>query len=270
MAKYIREASNDVQNRSHVWQSVENALQTVITKGYHWRLGNGGYIQFWKDSWATDSPFCSSFSGPIPAGQENDFVKEYWRADGSWDWARIGDVVSNFIRPHLGAVAVDDDERNVPDRIRAFMWMLAKGCIFTNQERRRRHLTQDDSCSLYDVETESCDHLFWDCTQVIRNWHSLGIPSRHAGSFKGGFVAWFRENIMSTQRVNGVVQCSAIFATATWWPWKWRDDFVFNGVKLGGIVANFILNKVKEYSEAWNKRHVFKLGVKLGGIVANF
>ncbi|KAL8154116.1 hypothetical protein V2J09_011876 [Rumex salicifolius] len=54
------------------------------------------------------------------------------------------------------------EKLKVPERIRTFVWLMAHG-ILTNEERRRRHLTDVALCPICKRETESLAHLFRDC-----------------------------------------------------------------------------------------------------------
>lgn len=48
-------------------------------------------------------------------------------------------------------------------RVRIFTWLLAHGCLLTNPERTRRHISSNLLCTRYQLEEEDDLHALRDC-----------------------------------------------------------------------------------------------------------
>lgn len=53
-----------------------------------------------------------------------------------------------------------------PARIRSLLWKIAHGRLLTNEERVRRHMTQDDACQHCPAGPKSLMHVIRDCEEV--------------------------------------------------------------------------------------------------------
>ncbi|XP_057744587.1 uncharacterized protein LOC130962384 [Arachis stenosperma] len=60
-----------------------------------------------------------------------------------------------------------------PERIRTFLWLVAHNALLTNSERRRRHLTNDDSCPRCHHHDETVIHVLRDCSYAQCIWKYL-------------------------------------------------------------------------------------------------
>ncbi|CAN0926336.1 Putative ribonuclease H protein At1g65750 [Linum grandiflorum] len=57
-----------------------------------------------------------------------------------------------------------------PNKIRHFLWIASHNKLLTNEERGRRHLTNQVLCSFCSVSTESCIHILRDCRFARQFW----------------------------------------------------------------------------------------------------
>ncbi|CAA0819658.1 Unknown protein [Striga hermonthica] len=69
-----------------------------------------------------------------------------------------------------------------PQRIRQFMWLVAKNCLMTNSERCRRHLASSSTCELCGLAPESILHTLRDCPKASQVWMQL-IPGNKLPDF---------------------------------------------------------------------------------------
>ncbi|CAN0917038.1 Putative ribonuclease H protein At1g65750 [Linum grandiflorum] len=60
-----------------------------------------------------------------------------------------------------------------PNKIRHFLWLASHNRLLTNEERGRRHLTNQVLCSFCSTRTESCIHILRDCCFARQVWHKI-------------------------------------------------------------------------------------------------
>lgn len=58
----------------------------------------------------------------------------------------------------------------VPNRIRAFAWLVKRGRIMCNAERRRRGFTLNEICSVCGAAVEDVSHVIRDCPKAREVW----------------------------------------------------------------------------------------------------
>ncbi|KHN24483.1 Putative ribonuclease H protein [Glycine soja] len=75
--------------------------------------------------------------------------------------------------------------RVVPERIINLLGNAADGALFTNAERRFRHISMVSSCRLCRELEETCLHVLRDCPKVAAFWRSV-LPNKLAPKFFKG------------------------------------------------------------------------------------
>ncbi|CAN1138897.1 Putative ribonuclease H protein At1g65750 [Linum perenne] len=66
-----------------------------------------------------------------------------------------------------------------PTCIRHFIWLATQGKLLTNEERRRRHISNDGSCRRCGAEVEDVEHILRACPVAVEVWQSL-LPQQEA------------------------------------------------------------------------------------------
>ena len=61
-----------------------------------------------------------------------------------------------------------------PQRLKAFMWIVAHDALLTNAARVRRGMANDDKCILCDKLTKTMLHVLRDCDKAKDLWTSVG------------------------------------------------------------------------------------------------
>lgn len=59
---------------------------------------------------------------------------------------------------------------NGPQKIRTFLWLVAKEKLLTNAQRYRRHLVDSDRCPRCDGQEETTAHMLRDCHVSMEIW----------------------------------------------------------------------------------------------------
>ncbi|CAN1786746.1 Putative ribonuclease H protein At1g65750 [Linum perenne] len=63
-----------------------------------------------------------------------------------------------------------------PNRIKHFIWLACHNRILTNEERNRRHLTNQVVCPRCSIHSESLSHVIRDCDFALQVWEDV-LPS---------------------------------------------------------------------------------------------
>ncbi|KAK7307421.1 hypothetical protein VNO77_40468 [Canavalia gladiata] len=119
----------------------------------------------------------------------------------------------------------------VPERIRAFMWLAAHHRLPT------RRITskwggEGDFCLVCHLSSEDQVHALRDCPVIKPMWKQL-VPRCHwKAFFADSNRDWLRKNLMNPKLFLPEINWPEIFATGCWLAWYWRnlavheDDFV--------------------------------------------
>ncbi|CAN1308617.1 Putative ribonuclease H protein At1g65750, partial [Linum perenne] len=90
---------------------------------------------------------------------------------------------------------------NGPNKIKHFLWLATHNRLFTNEERSRRHLTNQVVCSRCSLQTESLSHVLLDCQFALQVWektlsHALSERIRHP-TFESWWAAMLKFHELS-------------------------------------------------------------------------
>lgn len=113
----------------------------------------------------------------------------------------------------------------MPNRVKAFVWLVAHKKIMSNVKRVRRGFVLDGSCKRCQGSFEDMDHIFRRCDVAKAVWEEF-LPHNSILTLTDLiFDNWLMINL------NGNVQCdftNDLFAVILWWLWRWRNEFVSN------------------------------------------
>ncbi|RYR16350.1 hypothetical protein Ahy_B04g073348 [Arachis hypogaea] len=110
-----------------------------------------------------------------------------------------------------------------PERIRTFLWLVVHNVILTNLERKRRHLTTDDTCPRCRNQDESTIHVLRDCFYAKSIWRLLNPPDSSRSFYSTGLEAWLLQNLTSDNN------WACTFGVAVSSLWYFRNKLVFQG-----------------------------------------
>ncbi|RZB61997.1 TMV resistance protein N isoform B [Glycine soja] len=110
-----------------------------------------------------------------------------------------------------------------PERIINILGNAADGALFTNAERRFRHISMD-SCWRCGLLEETCLHALRDCPAVAEFWRSV-LPKKLAPKFFNGDVTvWLERNLSFSE---AGFFWPAFFGIAVELLWQFRNHYVF-------------------------------------------
>jgi len=260
---------------SYAWRSIMS-VREVITKGGKWRIGNREKVRIWHDNWLP------SVSNPCVKSQvkilhQDDFVStlidqdtKQWNKDLIFSVCRLpvdsflwnGEKDSTYSvrsayhqlgvdrRKDLPGSSHDPNDKlwkeiwrvNLPNRIKNFIWRLAKNILPTRGNLCKKGLKIDSVCPLCFNEVETSQHLFMDCNIAKLTWFSssLGLHVPQNSSLNNWLLCWLkRKDTLGTQ----------LFCSILWKLWFFRNQVVFKQLSPSPPdIAIAALNFVDEFN----------------------
>ncbi|XBJ11577.1 hypothetical protein VPH35_016258 [Triticum aestivum] len=62
-----------------------------------------------------------------------------------------------------------------PHKVRLFGWLVAKDRVHSKANLLKKHMRSEDVCELCHKESETTNHLLFDCCRVAALWPALGV-----------------------------------------------------------------------------------------------
>lgn len=121
----------------------------------------------------------------------------------------------------------------VQQRVKVFLWMLAKGSILTNFQWWRMWLASNLVYWRCQGEWENSLHVVRDCLRSRELWESRQSTDMLSGFFSFDLREWLLKNLHAKGRGRwrwGAGPERPQIVTIAWWNlWKWRNQEVFRG-----------------------------------------
>ena len=95
----------------------------------------------------------------------------------------------------------DNDPHNIfnvvwdwegPQKIWNFLWKVSHGCLLTNVERKKRHMSDSEDCEYCHETAETVMHVLRDCPLAHSVWSSFVLQDSLAAFFSLGTHGWMR------------------------------------------------------------------------------
>lgn len=130
-----------------------------------------------------------------------------------------------------------------PARIRATLWKVAHGKLLTNEERKRRGMTNENYCPRCNSQPEDLMHLLRDCEEVQDLWKKHIKQDLWSKFFSLGQYAWFDWNLAAVNIGQVPWKWPLVFGIAIWAIWKDRKSLVFSHISsMGDSLWSMIFN----------------------------
>ncbi|CAN1136188.1 Putative ribonuclease H protein At1g65750 [Linum perenne] len=153
------------------------------------------------------------------------------RGDDDWVWGMEKDgkfsIQSAYrVLCNLGETMIADPWLPVwkwkgPHRAKLFLWLAVHKKIVTNVGRKRRKLTDDESCANCLTQSETVLHVLRDCKLVMDVSKQLRVFNLSDGTWRLGLRDWICSLLRSDKGV--------LFGIVCWLIWKARNDIIFSG-----------------------------------------
>ncbi|KAJ1400460.1 Ribonuclease H domain [Sesbania bispinosa] len=153
-------------------------------------------------------------------------------ADGSFTIkSAIQTLHDNQINPH-NSVFNEIWSWIGPQRIKAFLWFLASDALLTNSSRVKRRLTNQDTCSICNHNSESTLHAIRDCSWAKQAWMHF-VPYRQQREFFNlNLHDWISFNLSALHGTYSRKRWSLIFGFTAAGVWAGRNAHIFYGLVL--------------------------------------
>ncbi|CAI9114900.1 OLC1v1015718C1 [Oldenlandia corymbosa var. corymbosa] len=113
-----------------------------------------------------------------------------------------------------------------PQRVRQFLWLVAKEAILTNSQRWNRRIADSPACDLCGGALESTMHALRDCPKAANIWSRM-VPAKHKGRFFGSSLEdWLWNNLTNAFGME-VANWECTFGVTAWQIWAQRNAFIF-------------------------------------------
>ncbi|CAN1752411.1 Putative ribonuclease H protein At1g65750, partial [Linum perenne] len=109
---------------------------------------------------------------------------------------------------------------NGPNRIKHFLWLASHKKLLTNEERGRRHLTNQVLCHRCSVHTESVSHVIYECNFAMQVWGLVLPQAILARNAHRDFDSWWRAMLSNKD-------CNTQFGIIAWNLWGARNKLIF-------------------------------------------
>ncbi|KAL2941999.1 hypothetical protein RDABS01_030349 [Bienertia sinuspersici] len=257
-------------NCSNLWKGIV-ANAPFVMQGSQVAVGNGQTTLFWNHKWATNHPLIEFWAGngiaseylPLSAlkqiqahevSYQNDLSDAlFWNAgpNGNFSIKSSLSIIRNDSHsnpdPHWGLVwsAV------AQNRGRFFIWLAMHNRLLCNENRMKRHLTDDSSCGLCNHETESILHMLRDCEHAKVIWNKVCHQRIKQDFFGCNDPKEWIANHAQCPRASNPDSWAITFPLTLWWIWKWRNQSLFiYGANIPLDEVAFIKDKVAETCNA--------------------
>ncbi|CAN1813020.1 Putative ribonuclease H protein At1g65750 [Linum perenne] len=240
-SKYFRETSEgfipkNKSIQSPLWKRLTGECDTMLRDARS-AIRNGKGTTFWTVRWV-DSDDTWDFYKLIqflPQATVNLVMgmtpPQADRGDDDWVWGMEKDgkfsIKSAYhIVCNLGETMIADPWLSVwkwkgPHRAKLFLWLVVHEKILTNVGRKRRKLTDDESCANCPTQSETVLHALGDCKLAMDVWKQLRVFDLSDGTWRLGLQDWICSLLRSDQGV--------LFGIVCWLIWKARNDRIFSG-----------------------------------------
>ncbi|CAN1177925.1 Putative ribonuclease H protein At1g65750 [Linum perenne] len=107
-----------------------------------------------------------------------------------------------------------------PNKIKHFLWLASHKRLLTNEERGRRHITNQVNCSRCAGIVESFEHVIFECNFASQVWRQALPEAVVARSEMGSFDEWWRNMLLDSEY-------GTKFGIIAWLIWQARNKFIF-------------------------------------------
>ncbi|KAK7287236.1 hypothetical protein RIF29_00390 [Crotalaria pallida] len=160
-----------------------------------------------------------------------------------------------------------------PQRVRVLLWKIANDALMTNSNRRRRNITNDDTCMICNTgEVEDLLHALRDYVYAKRIWQAV-VPSFHQQRFFScSIYEWLEKNLKGAYQSSKIISWEIMFGVICESVWHRRNKKIFEDffIDLDGL-RQLVWRKYKDFTRAFNDhRPTYSLSNSRTGCAAKF
>lgn len=169
---------------------------------------------------------------PRPSGPEDGIV---WACttEGTFSVATAYTYITNTPSDFHAGLAKAIWRWKGPERVRLFLWHVARDSLLTNEKRERRGLSDNLLCPICNQRVESLLHVLRYCNQARVVWQQLSPRRMSALFFSSDHVQWLLANLDQSRQQDW----SITFGVTVYHLWLRRNDFIFSQVVVSQVAT---------------------------------
>lgn len=106
----------------------------------------------------------------------------------------------------------------IPEKIKLFLWLVAREALHTNAKRNYNHLSCVAACPLCVANIEDIDHVLRRYALARQIWRHFGSCIPILGESMP-LQDWFQYVVSHHE--------SLLMIEIMWWTWRWRNQQIF-------------------------------------------
>ncbi|KAJ1434239.1 Reverse transcriptase zinc-binding domain [Sesbania bispinosa] len=233
-------------NDSNLWRGTCKSW-TDLKSDIKIKVGNGTNVKFWTDPWLPNVDNllqCVNSDEPVDLGAIiADFLSR-----GQWNngYFTIRSAINNLhhtsVPPHVRLFKIIWSWVG-PQRIKAFLWLLANNALLSNSNRCRRHIAHSALCSICYQSDESILHVVRDCAWARNVWLHFLPRQLYREFFTLNLTDWILFNPSSRQKSSSNKDWDLTFPFVAAGVWFSRNAFLFDNSSLDSMVTSFAVHR---------------------------
>lgn len=113
-------------------------------------------------------------------------------------------------------------------KIKHFLWQSLSGYIASASKLKERHCGTDSTCQRCGAETETVNHVLFECPPAVQCWALSDVPTP-PGCFPCSSLYVNIETLLKFSKdSNQIGVVSGVFPWIMWYQWKTRNNKCFN------------------------------------------
>ncbi|CAN0857784.1 Putative ribonuclease H protein At1g65750 [Linum grandiflorum] len=245
LSKYLRRTSSGYvpirsSGFSAAWRGVTKA-GLILNNGTQWAIRDGRSTKFWTDKWLDSGIVLADHAQNLQGVSFDSTVADFVLVFGMtppvtqlgadsmiWGLEPSGKFTirsAYLLLKDLHEETTDLHWKGVwrwqgPNKIRHFLWLASHNRLLTNEERGRRHLTNQVLCSFCSSSIECCLHILRDCVFARNFWGKILPQVTSANEVSKALRVWMDEHVRSSTH-------SLVFGVGVWLLWRARNKRIF-------------------------------------------
>jgi ribonuclease HI len=200
-------------------------------------------------------------STPLSLSLPEDKSCWFWEKDGMYSVRSAYHLLCNGRENSQPGPSSSRDDRlwkeiwkaPVPNKIKNFMWRLAKNILPTRGNLLKKGITLDTSCPLCHNSEENVQHLFMQCN--IMKLALFASPLGCQPPLNTDLNCWLLEWLTCSDKFG-----AQLFCTTLWKFWFYRNQVVFNDRVIDPVMlAQASVHAVHEYNDANKQDNVVQV-----------
>ena len=134
-----------------------------------------------------------------------------------------------------------------PRKIKQFLWQALSGYVAAASKLKERHCRTDSVCQRCGAESETINHIIFECPPAVQCWALSTVPSS-LGAFPCTSIFVNFDMLLQMQQDPNLAERTSTFPWLIWYLWKARNEKCFNNKDISPMDS---LQLASHEAEAW-------------------